>query len=266
MIKPAELSAGLALGWSLLLTLGLFSVNVTISLLFGASNLAVIIAGPLELLLVLPAARFIARLYGDPQPRQAFALAPVSPVELLIGVSLGVIVHLPIGYLSALVERRFPTPPAELRTELQMLMPSSVPAAIGMLLSVALIAAAVEELYFRGALFTALERANPAFVAIGTTSIAFALAHPRPRDWAALFVVALLLGEVRRRAGSIWAGVALHAAFNATTLVFLFMTRPLEVKPQEGGSWQLAVIGSALTVGGVWLFGRVASRRLAEAS
>jgi len=59
--------------------------------------------------------------------------------------------------------------------------------------------------------------------------------------------------------------VALHAAFNVATLSFVFMNRPLDVKPQEG-SWQLASIGCVLSVGGVWLFGRVAGRRLAEAS
>jgi membrane protease YdiL (CAAX protease family) len=264
MIKTAELSAALALGWSLLLTLGLFSVNVLLGVLFGVSNLSVIAAGPAELVVMWPAASFIARLYGYADQRKAFALAPVSPLELVIAASLGVIVHLPVGFVSALVERRFPTPPAELQTELHMLTPSSSLMAVGMLVSAALVVAFVEELYFRGALFTALARNNPAFVAVWTTSIAFALAHPKPHDWAPLFCVALILGEVRRRSGSIWSGVALHAAFNATTLLFLFMARPADVKPQEG-SWQLAAIGCALCVTGVWLFGRVSGRRLLEA-
>ena len=111
MNRPAELSAALALGWSLLLTLGLVSVAVVVGTLFGSSNLAVVVAGPAELLLMLPAARFIAGLYGDRDPKKAFALGPVSPLELVLGASLGIILHLPAGYLGALVERRFPTPP-----------------------------------------------------------------------------------------------------------------------------------------------------------
>jgi len=265
MNKTAELSAALALGWSLLLTLGLISVAVTVGVLFGSSNLAVVVAGPAELLLMLPAARFIARVYVHDQPKQAFALGAVSPLELVLGASLGIILHLPAGYLGALVERRFPTPPELLRAQLQQLTPSSALLGLGMLLSVAVIVPFAEELFFRGALFTALARSGPAFVAIATTSIAFALAHQEPRNWAPLLLVAVTLGFLRSLGGSIWSGVALHAAFNAATLSFVFVNRPLDVKPQEG-SWQLAAIGGVLSVGGVWLFGRVAGRRLAEVS
>ncbi len=264
MIRTTELSAALALGWSLLLTLGLISVAVMVGTLFGSSNLAVVVAGPAELLLMVPAARFIARLYGDREPRKAFAFGPVSPVELLIGASLGIILHLPTGYLGALVERRFPTSPDLLKAQLQQLTPSSPALALGMMLSVAVIVPFAEELFFRGALFSALTRSGPPIVAIGTTSIAFALAHQEPRNWAPLLVVALVLGLLRHLGASIWSGIALHAAFNAATLSFVFLNRPVDVKPQEG-TWQLAAIGCLLSVGGVWLFGRVAGRRLAEA-
>jgi membrane protease YdiL (CAAX protease family) len=162
--------------------------------------------------------------------------------------------------LSALVERRYPTPPRQLELELAMLTPSTPAMAIGMFLSIALLVAFVEEIYFRGALFTALGRSNPAFVALWTTSIAFAIMHPKPRDWASLFVVAVVLGELRRRASSVWPGIVLHAAFNATTLLVVFITRPAEIKPQEG-SWPLAAMGTVLVVSGVILFGRVAARR-----
>jgi len=265
MSATAKLSPAIALGWALLLTLALFSANVALGSLLGASNLALIIAGPVELLLMWPASAFIARVYGQGQKVRDLALPAVSPVELLIAASLGVLLHLPVGYLSTLVERQFPTPIKELQAELAVLTPGSSALAVGMFVSIALIVPVVEELYFRGALFTALSRNNPGFVAIWTTAIAFALAHPKPRDWAALFVVALVLGEVRRRSGSIWASAALHAAFNATTLLYVFISRPVTVTPQEG-SWLPAVLGAALTLSGVILFGRVAGRRLGEVS
>ncbi|HXK16646.1 MAG TPA: hypothetical protein VNG33_02485, partial [Polyangiaceae bacterium] len=65
MIKQAELSAALALGWSLLLTLALVSVAVVVGVLFGNTNLAIVVAGPAEVLLMVPAAQFIARVYGN---------------------------------------------------------------------------------------------------------------------------------------------------------------------------------------------------------
>jgi len=265
MIGHARLSPGIALGWALLLTMALYSANVAIGLLLGASNFAVLVGGPVELAIIWPAARLLGKIYADGEPRRDMALVPVSPLELVIGASLGVILHLPVGYLSALVERRYPTPPRQLELELAMLTPSTPAMAIGMFLSIALLVAFVEEIYFRGALFTALGRSNPAFVGLWTTSLAFAIMHPKPRDWAALFVVALVLGELRRRAASVWPGIVLHAAFNATTLLVVFITRPAQISPQEGSA-PLAITGGLLIVSGVILFGRVASRRLSEVS
>jgi uncharacterized protein len=263
MIAAHKLTPALALGWSLLLTLGLFCIAVVVSVAFGATNQGVVVGSIAELLLMLPAARFLARVYGDGDERKSFALQPASRVELLIGVSLGVLLHLPAGYVSELVERRFPTPPEALRAQLLALTPTSAPMALLMLVCVAGVVPYIEELFFRGALFTPLSERAAGFVAVLTTSIAFALAHQEPRNWAPLLLVAVVLGELRRRGGSIWSGVALHAAFNAATLLFVFTQKPVEVKPQ-GGSWPLALAGAVLCAAGVWLFGRVAARRLAE--
>lgn len=260
MTPPMALSAALALGWSLLLTLGLVTLGLLVATLFGSGNLAIVMAGPAELLLMVPAALLLAGVYGGPDRRQALSLGPASGVELSIGASLGVILHLPTGYVSELIERRFPLPRAVLDAQLQALTPSSTAMGALMLLSVAAIVPFVEELFFRGALFTPLLRSGPAFVANWTTSIGFALAHQEPRNWAPLLMVALVLGELRRQAGSIWPGVALHAAFNATTLLIVFVQRPTQIQPQAG-SWLLALLGGALTLGGVWLFARVAGRR-----
>lgn len=265
MTPRTELSAALALGWSLLMTCGLVSTAMVVAVLFGNSNLAIVVAGPVELLVMFPAARLIARFYGDREPRRALGLGGASPLQLVIGASLGVILHFPAGYLSDLVERRFPTPTESLQAQLAALTPSSPVFAVLMLVSVALIVPLVEELFFRGALFSALLRSGPAFVPIWTTSIAFVLAHQEPRNWAPLLLVALVLGELRRLGGSIWAGVALHAAFNAATLLNVFVNRPVEIKP-ESSSWQIGAVGAVLCALGVWLFGRVSERRLAEAS
>ncbi|HYP90859.1 MAG TPA: CPBP family intramembrane glutamic endopeptidase [Polyangiaceae bacterium] len=265
MTRPAELGAALALGWSLLLTLGLVTSGILIGALFGVGNLAIVVAGPAELLLMLPAALLLGRLYGDPPRRKALALAPASALELLIGASLGVILHFPTGYMSELIERRFPTPRAVLDAQLHALTPSSALMGALMLLSVAAIVPFAEEVFFRGALFTPLLRSGPSFVAVWTTSIAFAFAHQEPRNWAPLLLVALVLAELRQLGGSIWSGVALHGAFNAATLLMVYVERPTEIKPQAG-AWQLALLGGALTVGGLWLFARAAGRRLGAMS
>lgn len=263
MTRPAELSAALALGWSLLLKLGLTSAAVLMAVLMGSSNLTLVVAGPLTLLVVVPAARFLAQLYGGREPLRAFALGPATRLQLLLGASLGVLLQLPAGYVSALIERRFPTPPEQLHAQLQQLLPSSTWMAVAMLVSAAVIVPFAEELFFRGALFTPLLRSGPESVAVVATSLGFVIAHAEPRNWLPLLLVAVVLGELRRRAGSIWPGICLHAAFNAATLLFVFVTRPREVKPTEA-SWQAALVGAILCAIGVWVFGRVSARRLVE--
>jgi len=265
MSRPAELSAPVALGWSLVLTCALLALALVIGSLFGNSNLSIIVAGPAEVALMVPAAWLVARAYGRGGRRRDLALEPASPLELVIGASLGVILHLPTGYLSDLVERRFPTPPESLHAQLVALTPASNSLALLMLLSVAVIVPLTEELFYRGALFTALLRGTPAALANWTTSLGFVLAHQEPRNWAPLLVVALVLGELRRHSGSIWPGIALHAAFNAATLLVIFVARPTEIKP-DTSSWQLALSGALLSAVGIWLFGRVSGRRLLEAS
>ena len=50
MIKQAELSAALALGWSLLITLGLASVGLMTALFFGTRNLGLVVGAILGIL------------------------------------------------------------------------------------------------------------------------------------------------------------------------------------------------------------------------
>ena len=261
MTKPPQLNAALALGWSLLITLGLTSVGLLTAVLFGTRNLGLVVGACLELGLMLQASRFLGRLYSGPDRGQALATIGAAPLELLIGASLGVILHMPAGYLGALVERRFPTPPEKLAAQLSQLTPETPLLGALMFVAVAMLVPFAEELFFRGALFTALSRTSRAFVTISTTSLAFTLAHLEPRNWAPLFLVAQVLGVLRSQSGSIWAGVALHAGFNAATLGFVFVTRPVALNPTEG-TWQGGLLGGALTLLGVWLFGRVSARRL----
>jgi uncharacterized protein len=262
MSKPPELSAALAIAWSLLVTLALVSVGVVTSLLFGSSNLALVAGGALELALLVPVSRLIGRLYAGGDATQSLATAGAAPAELLLGAVLALLLQAPVGYLIVLVERRFPTPRAELQAQLTQLTPETPLLGALMFVSVALLVPYAEELFFRGALFTQLQRSRPGFVAIWTSSVAFTLAHlGQPRHWPALFVLALVLGELRRQSRSIWAGVSLHAAFNAITLLHVFVERPSEPKTPDV-PWHLAAGLGALSLLGVVLFGRIASRRL----
>lgn len=81
----------------------------------------------------------------------------------------------------------------------------------------------VEELIFRGVGFSLLRRFG-APVAIGGTAVAFALAHGLVQGFPVLLVFGLGLGWLRWKTGSIIPGIAVHASFNALSLILAVTT------------------------------------------
>ena len=81
----------------------------------------------------------------------------------------------------------------------------------------------VEELVFRGVGFSLLRRFG-APVAIVGTAVAFALAHGLVQGFPILLVFGLGLGWLRWKTGSIVPGIAVHASFNALSLILAVTT------------------------------------------
>ncbi|MFO0807440.1 MAG: ABC transporter permease subunit/CPBP intramembrane protease [Gemmataceae bacterium] len=94
-----------------------------------------------------------------------------------------------------------------------------------LLLIVALTPAIVEEVFFRGFLFTALSTTTSGRSAVLATAALFALFHIGVGDLLAIerflptFLVGLVLGWIRLRSGSIWPAVVTHACHNAALTV-----------------------------------------------
>lgn len=111
-------------------------------------------------------------------------------------------------------------------------------------LAIVLIAPMVEELVFRGILFTSLSKAlNPVLSAV-VTALLFAIAHGNLVQGSYAFVLGLLLALVRHQSGSLWSAIALHFAFNTTSL--LLAGRELEVFSIPGAWTVCAFILSLL--------------------
>ena len=105
------------------------------------------------------------------------------------------------------------------------------PAFLGLVLSVAVGAPIVEELFFRGLLLRSLQRRVPNSVAIGVSAVAFGLAHASalPVDAVVLVMVSLtvfgaVLALLAIRTGRLGAGIVAHAVFNLFTLLYLTFT------------------------------------------
>ena len=109
---------------------------------------------------------------------------------------------------------------------------SQGPAFIGLILSVAVGAPIVEELFFRGLLLRSLQKRRvPTALAVFLAAAAFGLAHGSalPIDAVVLVMVSLtvfgaVLAVLAIRTGRLGASIVAHSAFNLFTLLYLTFT------------------------------------------
>ncbi|MHC5037729.1 MAG: CPBP family glutamic-type intramembrane protease [Planctomycetota bacterium] len=92
------------------------------------------------------------------------------------------------------------------------------------LLSIAVVPAFCEELLFRGLLLESLRPRLGAPLAVGVSSILFALVHPHPLLILPIFLLGLLLGALTVAARTLWPAMAVH--FLNNLLVITFFLRP----------------------------------------
>ena len=109
-----------------------------------------------------------------------------------------------------------------------MIEDSQGPAYVGLLLSVAVGAPIVEELFFRGLLLRSLRNRLGTVPAIGLSGVAFGLAHGStlPVEAVVLVMISLtvfgaVLALLALRTGRLGPGIVAHAMFNLFTIVYL---------------------------------------------
>lgn len=102
---------------------------------------------------------------------------------------------------------------------------------IGWVLMFIILFPVVEELLFRGFLFTGLSQSWGPSIAGVLTTVAFVVVHmPKVLEyWPALLAVSLigwLTVLIRIRTGSLAPGIALHSSYNGTLVAAVFLTQP----------------------------------------
>jgi membrane protease YdiL (CAAX protease family) len=90
-------------------------------------------------------------------------------------------------------------------------------------LSALLVAPLVEETVFRGYLYPIAKAYMGALAAAMLTSTMFAVSHGNWAVLPGLFVLALAFTIAFERFGSLWVCVAMHAAFNAVSLILIYL-------------------------------------------
>jgi membrane protease YdiL (CAAX protease family) len=214
-----SLSYATACAWTFASTLLLLVIVQAAVALRPAAAADLVQLGAWEALIYVLACFGILRVYAPERPaRDALGLRATHPALLLFGVALGLSLHAPAESLQRIVERFYPSSEVELIQRATMLSPASTSQAVLLVLVATCVVPLVEELFFRGALFTTLRRSHPALGAALVTALCFVLSHPETRTWLPFLVVSGVISYLRALSGSLLPCVALHVSFNAVTI------------------------------------------------
>jgi membrane protease YdiL (CAAX protease family) len=240
--------------------LGLQTLLGLVHSAFRSNALNLLVLGAAEAL-VLGGATFGLALQRGPSRRRVnvdFSLLGVgsSPLHVVaIAVLLGIFVHPMASAVRELVERLYPTSSTEIEQKLALLRHEGPLDVVTLFLVIGGIGPLVEELFYRGVLFTRVRYSRGSLTASWLCTLGFVFTHGDVRDWPSLALVSTLLTWLRARTDSIWASVAAHAGFNCSTLTLMLFEPAFEASP-------VTVLVCALVVAGLLAFVTRTTRRL----
>ena len=188
---------------------------------------AFIITGVVELAFVIaPAYYTVLRHAPGVSVRQGLAALGLRRMPLGRGVVAAIAGFIAIIGFSVLYGWLVTVLNLPLRTNSDTLLEQAKYAPISTLALIAgavLIAPICEEIFFRGYLFAGLLHRMNFWPAALISAFLFALAHGDIGSFVVLFVFGLVLAYLRWRVGSIWPGVAVHVANNATAALAIIL-------------------------------------------
>lgn len=218
------LTHGDAIAWSLAVTLAwLVAGSTLVSAAPGAQNDLVMLAG-VQIAVYLGACAWFAGRRPGRNWSQLFAYRRTSVALLLVSLMLGVALYAPAEWVASLIEKRWPLPKELVEAHVARLTPRNFVHGTALAIMVALAGPFVEELFFRGALYTGLRAKNRVFAAAGTSAALFTLSHPEPRTWPPILALALAITYLRVAGGSLWPSLLLHVGFNGTAVTMSFLS------------------------------------------
>ncbi|MDZ7345112.1 MAG: CPBP family intramembrane metalloprotease [candidate division KSB1 bacterium] len=182
-----------------------------------------------ELILPLPAYLYLR--FSGYDIRLIFRLNPVSWRLILLGVVLGLALHLVVYELDRLLnmlwEAVWPFP-EHLQSELEtMLRPHSWDEWIVVILASVIVAGIFEEMLFRGFVQSTFEQYHTIAIAIVITASIFAATHGLLWWFVQIFVLGTFLGWMAWKSESIIPGAIVHAMNNLFAVLFInFKTEP----------------------------------------
>ena len=208
--------------------------------LTGAMSYILIFSGILTILAFFIVAKIRKKKFMQTAELNKFKGATVAPI--IIG---GIAFNFTISYLMNLIP--FP----ESWIESYQASSSEVLGGTGIALwiSVVIMAPLVEELAFRGFMYTRLKQGMPKWIAVIITSLIFGIVHGTI-IWAIYtFVFSLALIFVFERTKSLWSSILFHMSFN---FVGAFMSTWPELAEKLDGTWLMIGSITVFLVAAVW--------------
>lgn len=155
--------------------------------------------------------------------RDTLRIAPVSPAIVVLALVTGLALQFPLTEIANILADVSPgvfrLPPEQQHELYRRMAPGTIGGTMIVVLSVAVIAPASEEVFFRGLLLPGVRARHGALLAIVVTSLLFGFSHLTPRAMIYGAVAGVILGIVANRTQSTVPAIAMHAAINAVPIL-----------------------------------------------
>ena len=247
-------ATGWAVGATLLWTL---LVTITVTLRSGAEN-DLVNNFVCQLVATLGVVFGILRIHApNDSIRDVFALRRTHLLFFPLAIGLGLAVQVPASTLYEALLRRWPDPQDADRLS-QLYSEAGTPGRVLIGMVVVAFGPLLEEIFYRGALFTPLRRAGRLGDVVVITAVLFGLAHVTAQRIVPIVLVGLAMGLLRHASGSLLPSIAMHATFNAGPMWELARGRTASVE-NEPLPWATAAmsVGVALALAAcTWLVGK----------
>jgi len=162
------------------------------------------------------------RYHADNSPLlSTLAFRKTDPWMYLLGLLLGVCMHVPADLLQRLVFHFKPRSPEAVQLQIDILRMESPVSRFMIPIAVVILGPAVEELLFRGVLYGGMRRCTSLPVSLFVASALFAGAHQDGLLFLPFLIVGGVITLLRAASGSLWPCLIAHAVFNAVPIVAL---------------------------------------------
>jgi membrane protease YdiL (CAAX protease family) len=154
------------------------------------------------------------------------ALRRVPIALLAVAVLFGVALQGPINLITGVIYGRYPLPEDQIELIRELFAVKAMHQRVAIVVAAGLVGPIVEEMLFRGGILRGLLRRHGPVRAVVGIAVFFALAHREPRNFLPDFLGGVAMGYARIATGSLFPAIAVHAAFNTTSVVLALLYGP----------------------------------------